>query len=235
MRYLLTLLTCLTLAAQGRYQIIPAFPAAGAGALTLTRYSGAYLNFDDHMDVNSFQVDGAKKVLIVCVASSDIVPSTVVWDPGGANQALTLLHTFTDGSSFNNITVYAKIAPTSATSNVHVTWAAGVTAAVSVMLMNNANQVTPLDSFSDGESGTMDLTVAVAGAINCLSMGVVYTGDVGVNVDSPFLAFNLITGGDTTATSANAQTPYTGSGSVNMTWHNVSHNGVYAVGWLTHP
>lgn len=104
--------------------------------------------------------------IILAGAGTPVLPTSVVWDPAGANQALTLVQQATFNTNFIAAT-YAKIGPTSGTAKfVRATWAAapdeGLLIAESVQDMDQATGWRTPDTPGAGNANTNPTTATLA-------------------------------------------------------------------------
>jgi hypothetical protein len=93
-----------------------AFDAVG----TDTRADSATTNDNSTLTVGS----GSNRALIVFVTHNNvaITAETVVWDPAGANQALTLIGTQLEAIDNTRVSIYGLVNPTSGNKVIRTSW-----------------------------------------------------------------------------------------------------------------
>lgn len=119
-----------------------AFDAKASAIYNGTVSSGGQLNFTNHtVGVGS---NRALEVSIVFL-TSDPGTVTVIWDPGGANQSLTLIDSYIDSTNFSNKPVrldkWGLAAPVSGNKTLQLNCSAGrFTAIMDTVSVTGANQ-----------------------------------------------------------------------------------------------
>lgn len=104
----------------------------------------------------NIQSSGVERVLVVGVAykSGSVVPPTsVIWDPGGDNQAFTLERAAADGGDAQCF-LYRLVAPTVKTANVVITMPEEMRMVGYVALFTGVNQSTPFTAATNEAQGT---------------------------------------------------------------------------------
>lgn len=92
-------------------------------------------------------------VLAGCSDSTPAAPSGVVWDPSGANQALTLLGSAIAFGTFANASLWRLIAPANATAPARITWAAAKgERLIIVWIETDIDQTTPNGTVSSANN-----------------------------------------------------------------------------------
>ena len=106
-------------------------------------------------------VSGSNRLLMVGISAWATFPtvSSVVWDPAGANQALTLVGSQAN-STVAKMWMYSLVAPTLGQKILRVTFAATTNAVVGVMSFTGVSQAIPYSAFRSGadSGGTSDPT-----------------------------------------------------------------------------
>ena len=112
--------------------------------------------------------------------------TSVQWDPGGANESLTLLA----NQTLPGLAVYYKIAPTVATSNVRVTLnAASSVIDVGAILLTSITQASPFGPVVQNAISGTTLSKNVSQVSGGINIGIIINSDTGVTVSAPFTAF----------------------------------------------
>jgi len=117
------------------------------------------------VDVNH-TVAGSNRLMLVGISTrADELVSSVVWDPAGANQSLSLVPGCNRLSANGEMWIYQLVAPATGTNlPVRVTFAATASAAVGVTTFTGVNQTTPLGTcvVANGDPGPATVTVTSA-------------------------------------------------------------------------
>ncbi len=113
-------------------------------------------------------ISGGNRYVFVQVVSSNTFPtiSSVVWDPGGVNEALSLIGTDNRASDART-SVYGRVNPTAKTATMRVTLSAGDGSGtyVAVSSFTGVHQTTPLGTVVTADGGTSSTpTVTVSAA-----------------------------------------------------------------------
>ena len=113
-------------------------------------------------------ISGGNRYVFVQVVNGNSWPSisSVVWDPGGVNEALSVIGTATYASDVRNV-VYGRLNPTAKTATMRVTLSAGDGGGtfVAVSSFTGVHQTTPLGTVVTGTGGvgtTPTVTVSAA-------------------------------------------------------------------------
>jgi hypothetical protein len=224
----LIFLTCLASQAANPYIFRSGVASVvSTNPLAITRYaSNSNYVGTTTLDVGSFQVNGFQKVLVATIAFDDFSGesiSSVVWDPAGVNEALTLQESL----SVPGLAVYSKIAPTDATAPVRVTFSGSVSfVAMGAMLVNGAHQTTPFGTFdTKGPESTTTSVLPIAQYLGGIVVSVETDPSGGNIVSAPFSKFNSTNPGSFYFGLYHASTGYTGSSSITCTWNSGAGGG----------
>lgn len=112
------------------------------------------------VDTSTISISGSRKYLRALVLVGDgttqDLPTSVVWDPAGANESLTLVQDSGVFNSFWRAAVYQKIAPTDgAAKPVRATWAAAREEILAICAAwTDVDQTTPTRSLPSPATGT---------------------------------------------------------------------------------
>src|SRR5206468_9150510 len=156
--------------------------------------------------------------------------SSVVWDPAGANQALTLVGSQAN-STVAKMWMYSLVAPTTGTKILRVTFAATTNAVVGVMSFTGVSQAIPYSAFRSGaDSGTTSdpthlIVPSATGELVFSTIAVESYQSLSINGTATsrwnYPVQSVGSGAGSTATGA--------APSVMMAWNNTSDN-AYATG-----
>jgi Tfp pilus assembly protein PilV len=117
------------------------------------------------VDVNH-TVSGSNRLMLVGISTlTNETVSSVVWDPAGANQSLSLVSGCNRLSANGEMWIYQLVAPATGTNlPLSVTFAATSSAAVGVTTFTGVNQTTPLGTcvVANGDPGPATVTVTSA-------------------------------------------------------------------------
>jgi hypothetical protein len=159
-------------------------------------------------------VSGNDRLMLVGISTlADEVVSSVVWDPTGANQSLSLVTGCNQLAGVGEIWIYQLVAPATGTSlTLGVTFAASASSVVGVTSFTGVDQTTPLGTcvVASGDPGPATVTVTSAPGelvFDTVASDENVTADASQNVRWD-LATPVFAGGSTKA----------GASSVTMSW-----------------
>lgn len=158
-------------------------------------------------------VSGSNRLMLVGVSTlADATVSSVVWDPTGVNESLSLVTNCNRLSANGEMWIYQRAAPTTGTLTLRVTFSASTSAAVGVVSFTGVDQATPLGTCAANNGDPGPATVNVTSAAGELVFDTV-ASDENVTADaSQSVQWDIITpthgGGSTKA----------GAASVTMSW-----------------
>src|SRR5438093_5961077 len=183
-------------------------------------------------------VSGTNLLLMVGISAWATFPtvSSVVWDPAGANQALTLVGSQAN-STVAKMWMYSLVAPTIGTKILRVTFAATTTAVVGVMSFTGVSQAIPYSAFRSGaDSGSPSdpthlIVPSATGELVFETIAVESYQSLTIDNSPPWSTTNtqrwnmpILSVGDGAGSTATGGAP-----SQQMGWHNTSDN-AYAEG-----
>lgn len=121
------------------------------------------------LNTNTFDTTGANRgifAIILAGAATPVLPTSVVYDPAGANQALTLIQQVTFNTNWIAAT-YGRLGPTSGSAKlVRATWAAapdeGLLIAESIQDMDQATGWRTPNTPGAGSANTNPVTATLA-------------------------------------------------------------------------
>jgi hypothetical protein len=138
--------------------------------------------------------------------------NSVVWDPTGANQSLSLVTGCNRSAGVGEIWIYKLVAPAPGTLTLRVTFAAAADSAVGVTSFTGVNQTTPLGTCVVASGDPTPATVTVTSAAGELVFDTVASDENVTKDASQSLLWDITTpvhgGGSTKA----------GASSVTMRW-----------------
>lgn len=111
-------------------------------------------------------VAGADRLMLVGISTDDnaVAVSSVVWDPTGTNQSLSLITGCTTSRVQGEIWIYQLVAPTTGTKTLRASFTGTGDKVVGVMTFTGVDQTTPLGTCAvangDGGPATVNVTSA---------------------------------------------------------------------------
>jgi MSHA biogenesis protein MshQ len=187
--------------------------AIGVGTPTSDSGTGATINV-------THTVSGTDRLMLVGISTAGAVSGltiiSVVWDPTGVDEALTLVGSQTQSAGDAKMWIYQKLAPTTGTNTLRVRFSSGLKAkVVGVVSFTGVDQSTPLGTFVSAQGLSNSASVSVTSATGELVFDTVAVEDaasmtVGANQTQ---LWNLQSGATLGGGSTEA-----GAASVTMSW-----------------
>jgi hypothetical protein len=145
-------------------QTISACIAPGGGGVIAVSSATTNTGSGSTVDV-THTVSGSDRLMLVGISTlnnSDVI--SVVWDPGGANESLSLVTGCNRISANGEMWMFRLVAPATGTRTLRVTFATSESAVVGVTSFTGVNQTTPLGTcvVANGDPGPATVTVSSA-------------------------------------------------------------------------